>query len=490
MPVNVVVIDDEQVIREGCTRVLTKEGYQVVTADNGASGLELMNDEPADVVLLDLMMPGMDGFEVLSNIKEKWPETYVIIITGFATVEKAVQAMKNGAFDFLAKPFNPDYLRIVVKRALDKKNLVAEAKALRDEHEKGLAAVMTEQSRLRTIINHMESGVLVVDKDLTVLLHNPNLIRMLEIQTDPMVGKPLSDGITNKKLCEIVSKVCETEKTISQEFEEGSIGKAFLRAHCAPIKRRDGEIMGSVTVFEDLSALKKVDQQKNEFVAMVSHELRAPLASVEQMCYVLRDGLAGDINDKGKHLIGRILVRTKELLQLVKNLLDLSRIETGILVQNMDSINLHEFVKGVVDMVSPQVDVKKQTITLNASDHDVTILGDRDNLLGVFNNIIGNAVKYTPDNGAIDISIEKKGSLVQISVKDTGVGIPREELSRIFDKFFRVKGKTRGITGSGLGLSVAKSIVEAHRGSIEVESAEEKGSVFTIILPVQDSVQN
>ncbi len=488
MPEQIMVIDDEQVIREGCTRVLQREGYKVITSDNGADGLKMMEENSADVVLLDLMMPGMDGFEVLDVIKEKWPKTYVIIITGFATDEKAVQAMKNGAFDFLAKPFNPDYLRIVVRRALEKKNLEAETEALRKEKEEDLAAIMTEKSRLRTIINHMESGVLVVDKELVVLLHNPNLIRMLEIQTDPMVGKPLSHGITNEKLCKVISDVCATSKTISQEFGEGTIGKAYLRAHCAPIKSNDSGILGSVTVFEDLSALKKVDQQKNEFVAMVSHELRAPLASVEQMCYVLRDGLAGDINEKGQHLIGRILVRTKELLQLVKNLLDLSRIETGILVQNMDHIDVFEFVSGVVDMVMPQVEGKKQTIDLKAPESQVLILGDRDNLLGVFNNIIGNAVKYTPEEGAIKVEINKKGSLVHVSVKDTGVGIPKEELGRIFDKFFRVKGKTRGITGSGLGLSVAKSIVEAHRGTIQVTSAEERGSVFTVTLPVQETV--
>lgn len=485
MPTRVLVIDDEQVIRDGCVRVLGKEGYDVVTAANGGQGLRLMEERPAEAVLLDLMMPGVDGFQVLGSIRKRWPGSYVIIITGFATVEKAVQAMKEGAFDFLAKPFNPDYLRIVVRRALDKKALEDEAVRLREEREKGLRAVMTEQSRLRTIIQCMGNGVLVVDRDLTVLLHNPVLIRMAEIQTDPMVGKPLCDSVTNRDLCEMVRKVIVDNTIISREFEEGTIGPAYLRAHGAPVRGTAGEVLGSVTAFEDLSALKNVDRQKSHFVAMVAHEIRAPLASVEQMAYVLRDGLAGAVDAKAQHMVERILVRTKELLQLVQNLLDLSRIETGILVQTMDSIDLCQLVTEVIDMIAPQAEARDQNLQLHGTAEPALVTGDQDNLLGVFNNIIGNAVKYTPDGGTIDVTLRQEGSFVRVDVQDTGVGIPEEDLPRIFDRFFRVKGKTRGITGSGLGLSVAKSIVEAHRGTIRVHSREQAGSTFTVTLPAQ-----
>ena len=485
MPHRVLVIDDEKVIRDGCSRVLDKEGHEVLTASSGEEGLGIMEEQAADVVLLDLMMPGIDGFEALEIIRKNWPATDVIIITGFATVEKAVQAMKQGAFDFLAKPFNPDYLRIVVRRALEKRSLEQEAARLREEKEIGLRAVMTEQSRIRTILNCIESGLLVVGKDMTVLLHNPHLIRILEIQTDPMVGKPLADCIQNNDLCTLVKNVTQDGTTISREFEEGTIGVPYLRAHCAPVRGQDGEILGSVTVFEDLSALKKIDKLKSEFVAMVSHEIRAPLASVEQMAYVLRDGLVGDIGDKGVAMINRILVRTKELLQLVRNLLDLSRIETGILVQNMEPIDLAALVEDVIEMIRPQADVKNQTLVFECEKPCSPVVGDRDNLIGVFNNIIGNAVKYTPAEGKIEIQINSEGGFVRVGVSDNGIGIPEQDLSRIFDRFYRVKGKTRGITGSGLGLSVAKSIVEAHHGAIQVFSGDQTGSTFEVALPIQ-----
>jgi signal transduction histidine kinase len=481
----ILVIDDEKVIRDGCVRILEKQGYEVVTTENGQLGLRAMEDDPAEVVLLDLMMPGIDGFETLAQIRRNWPEAYVIIITGFATVEKAVQAMKDGAFDFVAKPFNPDHLRIVIRRALENKALEAEAVRLREEREGDLRAIMTEKSRLRTIINCMDSGVLVTDRDLTVLLHNPNLIRLLEIHTDPMIGKDLLQSVSNRELCEMVRLVIEENRTIAKEFEEGSIGRQYLRARSAPVRGANGEALGSVTVFEDLSALRKIDQLKNDFVAMVSHELRAPLASVEQMAYVLRDGLAGEVGEKGQHLIGRILVRTQELLQLVRNLLDLSRIETGLLVQNMEMVDVPELVDGVIEMVRPQVEARRQTISYVDPGGCPMVVGDRDNLLGVFNNLIVNAVKYTPEQGRIDVRITHEGSFVRVDVTDTGVGIPAEDLTRIFDRFFRVKGKTRGITGSGLGLSVAKSTVEAHCGTIRVESRENVGSTFTVLLPIQ-----
>ena len=218
---------------------------------------------------------------------------------------------------------------------------------------------------------------------------------------------------------------------------------------------------------------------------MVAHEIRAPLASVEQMAYVLRDGLAGALDAKARHMVERILVRTKELLQLVQNLLDLSRIETGILVQTMDSIDLCQLVTEVIDMIAPQAEARDQNLQLHGTAEPALVTGDQDNLLGVFNNIIGNAVKYTPDGGTIDVTLRQEGSFVRVDVQDTGVGIPEEDLPRIFDRFFRVKGKTRGITGSGLGLSVAKSIVEAHRGTIRVHSREQAGSTFTVTLPAQ-----
>ena len=179
--VQILVIDDEQIMRDGCSRILSKNGWSVLTAENGKKGLEEIQCHPEsiDVILLDLMMPGMSGMEVLDQVRTIDPNLLVIVITGYATVESAVEAMKKGAYDFIPKPFTPDQLRIVVKRALERRSLQKEAEFLRKERERSLRDIATEKSKIKTIINCMGDGVLVCDRDGCVVLTNPAASRML-----------------------------------------------------------------------------------------------------------------------------------------------------------------------------------------------------------------------------------------------------------------------------------------------------------------------
>ena len=166
----ILVVDDEQIMRDGCTRILSKENWEVVAADNGETGLEaIKSGDGFDLVLLDLMMPGISGMEVLESVRQVDTNLLVIVITGYATVELAVEAMKKGAYDFIPKPFTPDQLRIVVQRALEKRTLQKEMETLRLEKEKGLRDIATEKSRIMTIINCMGDGVLVCDRDSCVV---------------------------------------------------------------------------------------------------------------------------------------------------------------------------------------------------------------------------------------------------------------------------------------------------------------------------------
>ena len=193
---SILVIDDELIMRDGCTRILSKEGWSVITAENGQQGLDLIRSRPEeiDVILLDLMMPGMSGMEVLDQIRMVNANLLVIVITGYATVESAVEAMKKGAYDFIPKPFTPDQLRIVARRALEKRALQKEAEFLRREREKSLRDIATEKSKIRTIIHSMGDGVLVCDRDGYLVLTNPAASRLLNISEDLLVGMPLSEA--------------------------------------------------------------------------------------------------------------------------------------------------------------------------------------------------------------------------------------------------------------------------------------------------------
>jgi FixJ family two-component response regulator len=262
--VRVLIIDDEKVIRDGVERSLAGRGYQIVKAESGENGIEMLEQQSCDIVLLDLMMPGIDGFGVLDWIKEHQPQIEVIVITGFATVSKAVTAMKQGAFDFVGKPFTPDYIRIVVERAVEKISLEAEAKKLREERILSLEAIQNEQSLLKTVFGCMVEAVLITDPQAVVVHHNPAAIKMLDIQTDPVIGKPLSASINDPVAVQMVHEAIANNKVVTREFAPGTVSRRYLRAHCAPVisSGSDGDkMLGSVTTFEDVSTHKQIDRK-------------------------------------------------------------------------------------------------------------------------------------------------------------------------------------------------------------------------------------
>ncbi len=485
--VRILVIDDEQVIREGVDRALGKLGYTVTKAEDGTKGIELLQTEEFDIVLTDLMMPGMDGFAVLDWIRENQPHIQVIVITGFATVTKAVSAMKQGAFDFVGKPFTPDYIRVVVDRAVDKINLVAETKQLREEKNRGLLAIDQSNSRLKTVFSCMAEAVLITDAEGVVVLHNPAAIRILQIQTDPVIGKPLSASIQDQTAVAMVNESMEKAMVVTREFSPGAISRKFLRAFCSPVTTENGEVIGSVTTFLDISAHKEIDRMKSDFVAMVAHELKSPLASVEQMIYALQVGCEHEATSSCNALHSRMTARTKDLLRLIDNLLNLSKLESGTVVFNLEPIKGDEIIRDVIEIALPQAEGKEITIEYKPCDKEWFFNVDYDHMRTAIMNIVSNSVKYTPDGGEVILSTSISGGFVTLAVKDSGIGISKEDVPNIFDRFFRVKGKaTRHITGSGLGLALVKEVVEAHHGYIDIESSPGVGTTFTLSFPLAE----
>jgi signal transduction histidine kinase len=492
---NILVIDDEQIMRDGCSRILSKDGWSVFTAENGKKGLEEIQGRPEslDVILLDLMMPGMSGMEVLDQVRTIDPNLLVIVITGYATVESAVEAMKKGAYDFIPKPFTPDQLRIVVRRALERRALQKEADFLRREREKSLRDIATEKSKIKTIINCMGDGVLVCDRDSCIVLSNPAASRMLKIPEASLLGNFLPQCNLHSELSKIIEESLTTKDmgyiSVSQELSIGESGEVFLRAHTAPVRNDLGETMGSVTVLQDISHLKELDKMKSEFIAMVAHELRAPIAAVEQQLTVILNKMAGEVTPKQEHLLSRAKERTKGLLTLIKDLLDLSKIEAGKMVQYKEPLSLQEVIQRVVDLMWAEAEAKKIDLQFSAPSETPLISADRNSMEGIFTNLISNAIKYTPEGGKVWVTLGDEGGFVKATVSDTGIGIKKEDLPRIFDKFYRVKTtETRQIVGTGLGLSIVKSIVDAHLGSISVESEDGGGTTFTVSFP-KESIQ-
>jgi signal transduction histidine kinase len=315
---------------------------------------------------------------------------------------------------------------------------------------------------------------------------------MLKISENSLIGNFLSQCNLHSALSNIIQEsLTTTDKgytSVSQELGIGDSGEIFLRAHTAPVRNDLGETLGSVTVLQDISHLKELDKMKSEFIAMVAHELRAPLAAVEQQLTVILNKMAGEVTAKQEQLLGRAKERTKGLLTLIKDLLDLSKIEAGMMVQYKEPLVLQEVIQRVVDLMRVEAENKKIDLQFSTPPHIPLIHADRNSMEGIFTNLISNAIKYTPEGGKVWVTLGDESGFVKATISDTGIGIKKEDLTRIFDKFYRVKTtETRQIVGTGLGLSIVKSIVDAHLGSISVESEEGGGTTFSVLFPKESN---
>jgi len=482
----ILVVDDEKVIRDGCSRLLSSEGQRVLTASNGKEAMEILEAEAVHVILCDLKMPVMDGIEVQNRVRVEYPDLPFVVITGHGTIDTAVECMKNGAYDFISKPFRTDHLQLIVRRALEKRELEEKTRILREAHERNLYDLAAEQSRVRTIVHCMAEGVLVTNRDLEVVLQNPALARLLDLPKVPEQPTLLSRYLDEPFLAEAIEGLMERApdrwEMVSREFRKGS---ADLRALSAPIFDVAGEVLGSVTVFQDITSFKELDRMKSHFVQMVSHELRSPLATVQQQLGVILEGLAGELNEKQQSLLGRSRDKIQSLLELINDLLDVAKIESGHAVQEQVPLNLGEVLNEVAAFLRERAQKQGIALELEIHPHLPLIHADRRCMEEVFTNLVSNAIQYSPDGGRVLLCAKPHGENIEVRVTDTGIGIPAEEIPKIFDKFYRVKHpRTRQIIGTGLGLAIVKGIVESHRGSVEVDSELGAGTTFRLLFPV------
>ncbi|MEW6386480.1 MAG: ATP-binding protein [Thermodesulfobacteriota bacterium] len=482
----ILVVDDEKVIRDGCALILQPEGYRVTTAAHGQEALEVLRAEPVNVVLCDLKMPVMGALEVLEEVGRQYPEIPVIIITGHGTVDDAVECMKKGAYDFVTKPFRIDHLVLCVKRALEKQRLERQARELQEEQARNLYTLAMEQSRLHTIVNCMADGVLVTNRNLEVVLCNPTFHRLLGCPPLLPQPAPLKDYLGDEDFQTAIRtllawKPGEPEKCISQELCKGSV---HLRALSASFHGPDHQVWGTVTVFHDITGFKELDRMKSEFVNMVSHELRSPLSAIKLQHAVLLDGLAGDLTHKQRELLARASAKLQGLLELINDLLDVAKIEAGHRHLEQVPLELGEVLHELVEFLQPKAAEHGVTLKLALPEGLPPIRADRRGLEEVFSNLMSNAINYSPDGGEVRVAAALRGDYLEIQVSDDGIGVAPEELPKIFDKFYRVQHpKTRQVIGTGLGLAIVKGIVEAHQGSVAVESEVDAGTTFRILWP-------
>ena len=366
----ILIVDDEDGIRAGTKRILQNFHvdypfmdehieFEVLEAASGEEGIEIIDNQQPDIILLDNKLPGIQGVEVLEYVKNKQYDIVVVMITSYASLELAVKATRDGAYDFIPKPFTPQELRSSIEN-------------------------ITKQLFLKRMTQKLNTA-----------------------------------------------------------------GKAI----------------------------------RFQFLSLLSHELKAPLNAIEGYIKIIREKQSGNLVDTYEEMLDRSLERIKGMRTLILDLLDLTKIESGKPTQRFDTVDLRTIAQISVDTLRPYAIQKDVDIYLNVREK-VLMKADPGEIEIIFNNLISNAVKYNKTGGRVDLFIEKLPAAAKISVSDTGIGMSDEEKNKIFDDFVRIKNiKTRNITGSGLGLSIVKKIVEMYKGSIAVQSIPDKGTTFAIILP-------
>ncbi len=483
--IRILVVDDEKVIRDGCRRILADNEYEVICVENGEEALSLLEKEPVDVMLLDLKMPVMSGEEVLEQTYRLYPDIPVIIITGHVTIDTAVECMKNGAFSFITKPFQMDQFLVTVKRASEKRALELKARQYEEENIRNLYDLTLEKSRLKTIINCMANGVMVTNRNMEIVLYNPALMRLLEITEHVDSPIPVTAVIKDERLLRTLNDIQSEEsperRAVSQEIE---LKKNILRAISAPAYGPDNSVVGTVTVLEDITAFKRLDAMKSDFVNMVAHELRSPISAIRQQNSVLLEGLAGPLTQKQAEFLERGREKLDQLLDMINDLLDMAKIESEKEAHHHTQTDIGKIILDTIALLEQRAEASGITLKHEFANLKPVQL-DPERISEVINNLLTNAINYSPDGGVVTVKARCLSHLLEIMVTDNGVGIPASEIPKIFDKFYRVKDpKTRKVMGTGLGLSIVKGIIEAHNGTIRVESMPGKGTTFRVLLPI------
>lgn len=348
-------------------------------------------------------------------------------------------------------------------------------------------SIEAERRRLDSVLTHMTDGVLSTDRQGKVALINEMGRTMLGLTNEESLGQPLLDILSlGEELT--FRELLEKQEDILIPFERKRGSDLLLRASFSLIQRDSGFISGIVCVLHDVTEQERIEQERKEFVSNVSHELRTPLTSMRSYLEALNDGAWQD-PDIAPKFLEVTQNETDRMIRMIEDLLHLSRIDVGKSNFNLEIVNLNELVEHVLsrfDMMVQSSDYagKHYVIRRKIEKGPVWAELDTDRMIQVLDNIMNNAVKYSPDGGTITGRMQIKGSHVLISISDQGLGIPKADLKKVFSRFYRVdRARSRSMGGSGLGLAISKEVIEQHGGTIWAESTEGEGTTFTISLP-------
>ncbi|CAH2716107.1 Alkaline phosphatase synthesis sensor protein PhoR [Neobacillus rhizosphaerae] len=340
-----------------------------------------------------------------------------------------------------------------------------------------------QQDRLTALIENMGAGLVLIDSRGYINLINKGYIDLFHVNPNDNLSKLYYEVIDHDEICHLVAEVFRTEQKVSKQLLIPlMIERRYFDVYGVPIIGTNNVWKGVLLVFHDITELKKLEQMRKDFVANVSHELKTPVTSIKGFTETLLDGAMND-KDSLDAFLTIILKESDRLQSLIYDLLELSKIEQQGFTLTLMEMDLRSLLEEVITLLSGKAEAKNIRLEFYSKQNQVLINGDVNRLKQVFINLIGNAITYTQPEGNVKIILLEYSKNVRIHVKDSGVGIKKEEIPRIFERFYRVdRDRSRNSGGTGLGLAIVKHLVEAHHGNINVKSDVGEGSEFIIEL--------
>lgn len=432
--------------------VLRPNGYAVLMAENGEQALEIAQRDRPDLIISDIKMPGLSGLDLLRAVHRDRPDLPVILITAEGSEHIAQQALRAGAADYFIKPFDPDELLHSVERALTRPGAPESTPT---------TPTLTPEA-CQHILTVMDDAVLVLDSADRVIWLNAAAAALLGATSE-------TGAVTNPDLAALLARRLDRGEIV---LDDG----CSLEARVTPLD--DGR---RVAVLRDVSLLKRLELAKSDFVAAIAHDLRSPLTSILGHIGLLER--VGPVTAAQAEHLRRARAGVREMSAMLDDLLNLKQMESSHTAQRV-VVDLGQLVNQVMETFLPQAAAKAILLAGTTASDLPPVLGHPSRLRRMLNNLLENALKFTPANGAVSLVTYAQGEFVVVHVSDSGPGIAPADQPHIFEEFYRAEAVRETYGGAGLGLFLVKRIVDEHGGRIWVESRLGEGSRFTVMLPV------
>ncbi|MES9688197.1 two-component system histidine kinase PnpS [Bacillus sp. JJ353] len=340
-----------------------------------------------------------------------------------------------------------------------------------------------QRDRLQTVIENIDSGLILIDGKGYIHLVNRAYQKQFHVQADQLLYHFYHEVLEHEEIINLIEEIFMTETKVRKMFHLPiRIERRYFEVDGVPIIGMNDEWKGIVLVFHDMTERKQLEEMRKDFVANVSHELKTPITSIKGFTETLLDGAMNE-RETLQQFLSIILKESGRLETLIQDLLDLSKIEQQNFTLNIQDCDIGEILAEIEMLLKNKAEERGIALKLEKPEEPAIASGDPHRLKQIFLNLVNNALTYTPEAGSVTISAEVLEDAVQVKVKDTGIGIKKAEIPRIFERFYRIdKDRSRNSGGTGLGLAIVKHLVEAHHGEIDVESEQGKGTVFTVRL--------